>query len=583
MKIWQTKPSDENFARRLADDLHLPALLARVLGGYGFSNVGEVARFLAPQLREVSDPFLIPGMEAASARIWRAVENKESILVYGDYDVDGIAGAALLAQVLRRLGAGALTVCLPDRLEEGYGLSPAALQRGFKRGKPDLIITVDCGITAAEPAEFIRAAGIELVITDHHEPGNVMPAAAAIVNPKLGGPEHLKMLAGVGVVFKLCHAMLKHGKKNKLPAAEIDLREHLDLVALGTVADIVPLLNENRIFVRRGLEQLNASNAPGWRALKEVAALKNRLDAYHLAFCIAPRLNAAGRLDTAETALELFLTGDENRARAIARSLDEANRARQKIEAEILEAATAEIDGYFKPDVHYGLAVGRRGWHVGVIGIVASRLSKRYHRPVVAIGFDEHGSGRGSGRSIAAYNILDGLNACRGLLKACGGHAMAAGLEIEEKNYQKFREDFNRAAEKTLKHKDLRPIQTINAWIKLNDISNENFKALELLAPFGQDNPRPVFAARGVKIAGKPRIVGRKHLRFNISDGRSTAGAIAFNRAEGAAETAARNITESLLDVAFQIRKNSFNGSENLELNVLDWRRTPPDGDPGLI
>lgn len=574
LKIWKTKSSDENFTGRLVDELKLPLILARVLSGYGFSDVSAVTRFLDSRLKDVSDPFLIPQMDSAVFRIWRAIVAGENILVYGDYDVDGISGAVLLVQVLRRLGAGCVVPCLPDRLNEGYGLSIAALQRCFRQIKPSLILTIDCGINALEAAEFVRKEGIDLIVTDHHEPGSALPPAVAVVNPKLGESVSLKMLAGVGVAFKLCHALLKHGKVKGFPAADLDLKKYLDLVALGTVADIVPLLDENRIFVRHGLARINSSNALAWRALKEVSSLNGRLDTYHLAFCIAPRLNAAGRLDTAETALELFLTEDENRAKSIARQLDKANRARQEIEAEILKEAVAEIDGYFNPAVHYGLVVGRRSWHIGVVGIVAARLAGKYNRPAIVIGFDEHGFGRGSGRSIAGCNILAGLELCRNELTVWGGHEMAAGLEIEEKKLDQFRKLFEKAAEQELKGKNLRPVQTVNAWIQLNEVSEDNFKALEKLAPFGQNNPKPVFAARGVKIPAPPRVVGKKHLRFTVSDGQATVGAIAFNHAENVTTTAERKILNGPIDIAFHIRKNSFNGAENLELNILDWRKT---------
>lgn len=584
LKIWKTKSADEAFAKQLADELNLLPFLARVLSGYGFTDVASAARFLDPRLKDISDPFLIPQMDKAVRRIWQAIAAKEKILVFGDYDVDGIVSAVLLVQVLRRLGAGYVVPGLPDRLDEGYGLSMAALQRCFRPAKPSLIITADCGISALAAAEFIKKEGVDLIVTDHHELGAVLPDAIAVVNPKLGESDSLKMLAGVGVAFKLCHALLKHGKQKKYAGADFDLREYLDLVALGTVADIVPLLDENRIFVRHGLAKLNSSDSPGWRALKEVAALSGCLDTYHLAFCIAPRLNAAGRLNTAETALELFLTEDENRARAIARQLDEANRERQAIEAEILKEAVVEIDGYFKPDVHYGLVVGRRAWHIGVIGIVASRLAGKYRRPVIVIGFDEQGAGRGSGRSINGYNILNGLNECRAVLTTWGGHEMAAGMELNEKNYAQFKQLFNQAAERELKDKNLSPVQTVNAWIQLRDVSEENFKAIEKLAPFGQDNLKPVFAVRGVKIAGSPRVVGQKHLRFTVSEGKIKLNAIAFNRAGSVTSPAGsvagmvgHKMPEGLIDIAFHIKRNSFNGADNLELNVLDYRKTSPD------
>lgn len=584
LKIWKTKSADADLARKLAAEMNLPPILANVLSGYNFADIESAAKFLDPRLKDISDPFLIPQMEAAVERIWRAVAGKERILIYGDYDVDGIVSVVLLMRVLSQLGAGSIIPCLPDRLNEGYGLTIAALRRCLPATRPDLVITVDCGVTAIEAARFIKQSAIDLIVTDHHEVGGSLPEALAIVNPKLGCDNSPKILAGVGVVFKLCHALLKDGRRKGLSPADLDLKEYLDLVAVGTVADLVPLLEENRILVRHGLAKVNSSNALAWRALKEIASLNGRIDTYHLAFCIAPRLNAAGRLATAETALELFMTDDESQARAIAGKLDKANRERQAIEKQILKEAVEEIDGYFDPAVHFGLAVGRRAWHVGVIGIVASRLAAKYHRPVVVVGFDNGGSGRGSARSIVGYNILHGLAACRSELQEWGGHEMAAGMEIDEKKFDEFRRLFNQATARELAGQNLRPIQTINAWIQLADVSDENYCALERLAPFGQDNPKPVFAARGVKITGSPRVMAGKHLRFTVSDGKTNRNAIAFNHAQsvtrpagGAANMADGKLPDGPLDLAFHIRKNTFNGSEKLELNILDYRKSGKD------
>ncbi|MFC1454397.1 single-stranded-DNA-specific exonuclease RecJ [Verrucomicrobiota bacterium] len=489
MKIWQTKDSDDNFTRLLIAKLKLPPILAKILSGYNFADPESVTKFLDPKLKDVSDPFTIPQMDAAVRRIWRAIAAKENIMVFGDYDVDGIVSTVLLVKILLRLGAKNVIPCLPDRLEEGYGFSVTSLERCLRPIKPDLIITVDCGITAHESADYVKKSGIDLIITDHHEPAGDLPHALAVINPKIGKSDSLKILAGVGVAFKLCHALLKHGRKEKESSAGFDLKEYLDLVAAGTVADVVPLTDENRIFVRHGLVRINMAGPSAWQKIKEVAALKGKLDAYHLAYCIAPRLNAAGRLYSAKTALELFLTDDEKRAGIIARKLDETNRERQSIEKRILKEAIAEIDGYFDPDVYYGIVAGRRSWHVGVIGIVASRLKARYNRPVVVIGFDEQGKGRGSGRSIAGCNILNALNGCRDALIGFGGHELAAGLDIDDNKLEEFRVLFNTAAEHELKGKNTAQVITVNEWIQLSDVSYENFNALEKLSPFGQMNP----------------------------------------------------------------------------------------------
>ena len=567
MKIWKTIPADEDFARQLAGELKLPPMIARVLGGYDFPGLQDVEKFLKPKLQDVSDPFLIPQMEFAVKRIWRAIDKNEKILVFGDYDVDGVTSSALMAKVLTHLGAVCLKPCLPNRLDDGYGLTVEALQRGLCDAKPDLIVTVDCGATAHAAAKYIKSQNIDLVITDHHELSPEMPEALAMINPKLGDSDALKMLSGVGVAFMLCCALVKYGRAQGFDLRGIELKGYLDLVALGTVADVVPLLGENRIFAKHGLAHINKSPSLAWEALRAAASLNGRLDAYHLSFCVAPRLNAAGRLDTAETALELFMTDDKTRVGDIANGLDRANRERQAIEKRILSEAIAEIDGYFDEKTDFGLVVGKCGWHVGVIGIVASRLAARYRRPAIVVGFGEDGTGRGSGRSIEGYNILAGLKDCAAFLIGWGGHEMAAGLDMKEAQLDAFRKKFNLAAAEKLRNTDLRAVQPINAWIGLDEISDENFTAMECLEPFGQDNPRPVFAARGVKISAPPRVMAGKHLRFNVACGKKRVAAVAFNQA-------GRSIPDGDIDLAFQIRKNSFNGSENLELNVLDFRET---------
>ncbi|MFA7160110.1 MAG: single-stranded-DNA-specific exonuclease RecJ [Kiritimatiellia bacterium] len=570
MKTWITLRPDDKLAGNLVSEAGLPPFLARILGTYSLPDGAAVKKFLAPKLSDLSDPFLLPGMEAAVRRIWKALEGKEHILVFGDYDVDGIAGTALLVKVLKRLGARSVAPCLPDRLEEGYGISPAALRRCFRNGLPGLVVTVDCGISAFEAAEFMLASKVDLVITDHHEPAASLPVALAVVNPKLGQSDSLKTLSGTGVAFKLCHALLKHGRKSGMPGAEFDLREYLDLVAVGTVADIVPLLGENRIFVSSGLKLINSSKDSAWQKLKQAADMKGPLDTYHLAYGIVPRLNAAGRLKSAETALELFLTGDDQKAGSIARDLDRANRERQAIEKQILKEAFREIDAWFDPAVHFGVVAGRRGWHIGVIGIVASRLAARYNRPAIVVGFDEAGAGRGSGRSACGFNLLDALEECRSALKKFGGHAAAAGLEMEEGRLDEFRRLFNLAAEKELKGGDLAPVVKINAWIAAEDVTPENHKDIEKLAPFGTGNPRPVLAVRGLEFH-EPRVVGEKHLRFKARKNSTCLDAIAFNYDVGAAA----GIREGdLVEVAFQMRINSFNGRENLELNVMDFRKS---------
>jgi single-stranded-DNA-specific exonuclease len=566
LKIWKTVASNQAWVRQIGGELGLPPAVAAVLGGLGFSDLAAIRRFLAPRLADLSDPDLLPGMAPAVRRIWRAIDAGETIAVCGDYDVDGITSAGLLTTVLTRLGAAKVVPCLPRRLEEGYGLSPAALERCLQLAQPQLLVTVDCGTGAVEAVRLAARSGVEVIVTDHHEVSGALPEAQALVNPKLGADASLKMLAGVGVVFKVCHALVKEGRRcGRAGAQNLDLRDYLDWVAVGTVADVVSLRGENRILVRHGLAVLNRSAAAGWTALREVAGLRKTLTAYHIAYGLGPRLNAAGRLDTAERSLELLLTGDPRRAQAIARELDAANRERQALEAQILREAQAEIDAAYDPAAHFGLVVGRAGWHAGVIGIVASRLAARYRRPVAVIAFDEDGAGRGSCRSIEDYHLLRGLEQCREHLLTFGGHEMAAGLEIERGRLDAFRAAFNVAAARELSARDLRPVQPVHAWLELEQVDWELLAAVEQLEPFGQDNPQPVFAARGVRLAQPPRRVGEKHLRLTLAAGDKQYPAIGFGLGE-------RVIPEGPLDVAFYLQRDNFNGADALQLNLRDFR-----------
>ena len=567
LKVWKTIPCDGPLAIQLASTFDLPLPVAEMLMGLGYRDMADIERFLNPRLNDLSDPFLLPDMEPAVRRLQQAILADESIAVYGDYDVDGIVSTGLLVQVLHRLGAPVGPPCLPSRQEEGYGLSLAALKRCMAQCNPSLLITVDCGTNDTEAVQLAQAAGIDVVITDHHESSSQRVEALAVVNPKLGQDNNLKVLAGVGVVFKLCHGLLKIGRNQGLPVAQaFDLREYLDFVAVGTVADIVPLIGENRILVRHGLTQMNQTLAPRWKSLVDIAGIRGTIDAHHIGYGLGPRLNAAGRMGNADTSLELLLTDNMARAHEIAVELDGVNRERQKIESEIVAEAMREIDANFNEQEHYGLVISKTGWHAGVIGIVASRLVARYRRPVVVVAFDENGVGRGSCRSIKGYHLLKGLEQCRQFLITYGGHEMAAGLEITRGRYADFRMAFNQAVKVGLEGCDLRPIQRINAWITLDQVNDSLFAAMEALRPFGQDNPVPVLAVRGVRIQGQPRRVGVNHLRFMVGDGRTSRSAIAFRMADIA-------IPEGPLDVAFTFQKNFVMGNETLELNVQEIRK----------
>ncbi len=570
-KNWKESGFDPDLAGELAEATGLPVPLAAVLIGRGYTDARAVDHFLNPRLSDLCDPFLLPDMEKAVDRIRRAVESREPIVVFGDYDADGITATALLIRVLKKLGA-AVTPFLPHRIEDGYGLAADTLQKCMDEAHPQLVITVDCGTGSVEAVERARAGGVDVVVTDHHEPTGANAPAVAVVNPKRGAEKAMAGLAGVGVAFKLCHALLKRGReKGAQSDKDTDLRQYLDLVGIGTIADVVPLVDENRILARHGLARLNKTESVGLRSLIEISGLKSDLDTYHVGYMIGPRLNAAGRIGDAVASLRLLLTEDAGEAQRLARQLDSANRERQDIEKQIVLEAMAEIDGFFNPKQHFGLVVARKDWHPGVVGIVASRLSAKYRRPAVVIALDETGMGRGSCRSIERFDMLKGLEACEGHLVRFGGHTMAAGLDIQASAVEAFKAEFNRVAAKELKGVDLRAVQNIDAWVELGELDDVFQDALDRMRPFGLGNPTPTFAVRGVKIVGQPRILKDAHLKMPVASGGVQREAIAFNMAD-------REIPAGPVDIAFHSQRNEYMGRVTLQLNVQDFRPTPPSG-----
>lgn len=562
---WRTVPFDAAVARRLAAEVGLPVPLAAVLVGRGYTDGESVRRLLNPRLSEMGDPLQMPGVDTAVRRVLHALATGERIAVYGDYDVDGVASAALLVSILRRLGGDAEPF-LPNRLEEGYGMSPAALQRCLKERAPKLIITVDCGTCSREAVELARRCGVDVVVTDHHEPVGPCAPAVAVVNPKLGADAGTHALAGVGVAFKLCHALLKVAGRTDPHVRKVDLREWLDLVAVGTVADVVPLTGENRALVRQGLARLNSAPRVGLKAILEVAGLKSAVNTHHIGFVIGPRLNAVGRLGSAEAALELLMCQDSQRARVWAGELDAANEERRRIEESILTKAFDDIAACFDERSHFGLVTGGQGWHVGTIGIVAARICARYGRPAIVVGFDEDGIGRGSGRSIEGIDLIGALEQCADLLVSFGGHKMAAGLEVKREHFHAFRERFNMACRSMVGGKPLRPVRRVDAWISLRQINADLLEGIQHLEPFGLGNPVPLWGVRHVQIVGTPRAVGRdaRHLKMIVADGASQIEAIGFNMA-------GVQLPSGPLDLLCRIEENTYMGQKVLQLNVHDF------------
>ena len=550
----------------LAGALQVPIAAARVLLTRGYDSVESARRFYDPLLNGMADPFLLPDMRKAVDRLWAAIDRRERIVVYGDYDVDGITSTAMMIGVLEALGAD-VAPFLPHRVDEGYGLGLDALARCVETLRPALILTVDCGTGSVAAVNEAHRLGIDVVVTDHHTPGAYVAAAHALVNPKLGSDPDALALAGVGVAFKLCHALVKSGRGlGREPASRIDLKDYLELVALGTVADIVPLTGENRSMVRFGLSQLTRTRRAGLMALKAVAEIDGEVDTYDVGFRLGPRLNAAGRLGDALAALDLLVTPDVARASELAGRLDQENRNRQEIEAGIVDEAITEVDASFDSAKDFGLVVGRAGWHPGVIGIVASRIVQRYHRPVVALAIED-GVARGSCRSIEDFDLIRGLTRCGNLLTKYGGHAMAAGLELPVDRVGEFRACFNEACRAALQGHDLRPIQRIDAWTDLAGVDLALLEALERMRPFGFGNTTPTLACRGVRLAGEPKRVGSdgQHLRMSLTQGGALRAAVAFGMGD-------RPVPQGALDVAFQVRRNVFRGEVRVDIQIQDIR-----------
>src|SRR5215470_1093438 len=497
--------------------------IARLLCRKRFRSTDEVQNFLRPRLSSLSDPFLLPQMRAAVARILAALDSQERIVLFGDYDVDGVTSLALLAEMLRGYGATP-ELFLPLRMEEGYGLSQESVERCLERHRPQLLIAIDCGTASAGEIAELKKRGVDVIVLDHHEPKSQLPDCVAIVNPKAHPASPFHYLCSVGIVFKLCHALLK-----TRPLPEFDLKSKLDLVALGTVADIVPLVEENRVLVQRGAIEIGRTSRIGLKKLMEVAGVRPPISPQDIGYRLGPRLNAAGRLSTAEKSLRLLLTNDQEEAAALAIELDQQNRARQDVEKQILAEAIVAIEKQFDAARDAAIVAGARGWHPGVLGIVASRIARKYHRPTIVIGFDENGIGKGSGRSIEGLNLVDALTRCAEMLDKFGGHEMAAGLVLHEKNCELFAEAFRKAASEVLSAEALLPCVRLDDELAFTEIDIDFLRWHEMLQPFGNGNPQPLFLAREVEPVAPPRAVNEKHLIFRLRQGNRHRRALYFN------------------------------------------------------
>lgn len=524
-------------------------------------------------------------MTVAIRRLMDAIEQKEKIVIYGDYDVDGVTATALLVRVLRSLGAD-IAFFLPNRIDEGYGLTTDGLDRCLSEHSPRLLIAVDCGTSSRDQIAGVKQSGVDVIVLDHHTPpANGLPDCP-VVNPKRLSENPLwKDLCSAGIAFKFAHALLKSANLKSLPAKAgqiSNLKSHLDLVALGTIADIVPLTGENRILARAGLAQIGQTEKIGLKKLMEKADVPHgkTIEPSHVGFRLGPRLNAAGRLGDAQAALELLLTEDEHRAEKLASFLDINNRERQQTEKRVLEEAMGMLSD-FDASKERAIVLAKEGWHIGVVGIVAARIVREFYRPTCIIGIDpstslragSDGMGRGSCRSIHGFDITAALGKCSGLLDRFGGHTAAAGLSVRSEFVEKLRKKLNAIAAEQLKPEDLQPRLEIDAEVSLADVTEEMLAELEELEPFGCDNPTPLFCARNLEVKNASTVgADGKHLRLRLSDSEVTLSAIGFGL--GSLKNTILNPPSSTLgvDVVFTADWNEFQGRREIQLNLKDVR-----------
>jgi single-stranded-DNA-specific exonuclease len=564
--LWDHLPCDDEAARGLGAALNLHPTVARLLCLRGLRDPESAARFLRPSMDHLHDPFRLAGMHAAVERLERAIVNKERIAIHGDYDVDGITSTVILRRALEMLG-GEVVHFIPERLRDGYGLQPAAIDRLHAEGV-HLIVSVDCGIRATEATLRARDLGVDLIITDHHEPEGTLPPALAVINPKRPDCSYPdKNLAGVGVALKVVQALCTRAGKDKwLPA-------FVKIAAIGTLADVVPLVGENRVIAKLGLQSLSRGrHTVGLRALLEASGLSGKtIDSYQVGFILAPRVNAAGRMSTPDIATRLLLATDEGsleEARALAQQLNEENLKRQTEEADLVAQAKKAIETDPAIGAHNVLVVGGEGWHRGVIGIVASKLVDAFCKPSIVLSVD-NGIAHGSCRSIPAFDMLGGLERCAEFFLRYGGHKQAAGLTMDAANIPAVRARINAHANDVLEPDHLRPRLRIDGALNLKHITPDLVEGLNAMAPFGLANPRPVFHSMPVEIVDGPRPLKDRHLKMTFrQDGRSFR-AIAWRAAERAAF-----LTENRagVNLAFSLEQNEFQGETYLELTVADFK-----------
>ncbi len=563
--LWILPKFDQAEVQNLAREARVSETVARILINRKITTAEAVAAFLSPSLDQLHDPMLLPDMEAGIERVARALEAGEKILVHGDYDVDGVTSAALLIRSLKRLGGNVLCR-VPHRKRDGYDIKPYNADEAKAEGAT-LIITADCGVKACETIEHAQSLGIDMVVTDHHEQGDDLPRAIAVVNPMRHDSTYpFPHLAGVGVAMKFAQALVRRMGHDEAKFLEA----FIDLAALGTIADVSPLVGENRVIVKYGLQALAKSKKVGIQAMIARNGLEGKpITTYHVGFVLAPRINAVGRMDDAAIALQLMLTYDREEADTLAEVLEQRNIERQAEQAKILQSVDAKMENK-DLDFYKAIVLAASDWHSGVVGIVASKVVERYSRPAILLTVNEEdGTAHGSGRSIEAFNMIDALNQCKDLLRRSGGHALAAGLSLSTDNLTEFEEKLNKIATEIIKPEDMIPRITVEGELDPTEISWELLREINRLEPFGSGNPEPVFCSSGIEVIDTGRVGGEgAHLKMKVRVHSDRLDCIGFGMGP-------RQPSVQLgrsIDLCYNIRSNSYNGYDNLQLMLRDIR-----------
>ena len=541
--------------------------MAQCLVNRGVASKVEVSEFLNPKLKLLADPFLIPNMDAAVERLWKARENNERLLIYGDYDVDGVSSTALLTEMLTELG-WTVQPYLPGRFDDGYGLSAEALEKCIEQFETDVVLAVDCGSTAVEAIEFLNERQIDILVLDHHQVSDPPPKPLAMVNPQLSDDyPNFQELCSVGLAFKLAHALVKRGRQEGLQKErDLDLRQYLDLVALGTVADLVPLTGENRKLVRSGLEQLGETDRPGVVALKNVANVSKPVTVFNVGFQLGPRLNAAGRMDNPDASLNLLLAKDRYEAEKAAETLNNHNDERRKIERDISTQAVESVRKRFDPKNDFVIVEGNMEWHLGVIGIVASRVMREFYRPTFILASDGDGW-KGSARSIEGFDLAEAMRGCDDLLNDHGGHAMAAGVSVKPGRLDAFRERINEIAKKNITPDMFQPPLKLDAGTDLSELTLVHIEEMSQLEPLGQGNPEIQLLVAELTLSSPIYRMGRdkQHAKFWVTDEHGACEVVAWNLKP-------EDEPQDTFDIAVAPQINDFNGRRSVQLKLIDWR-----------